>query len=262
MHRVWAALAGIITVMAMFAGILSAQPRRDQPPALAPFAKDDPIPTVVVKPHDRQRTPMEAAESFLAHLSRGHGVPGASIIGSDPKGYEKAWNLMGRDRPSLAEFQEHWEGTAALKVVQFEPTEGNRFFVELERVERCNEHWAVSFYSGSLETVQTSEGWRVHALNISPEDLVGINVAGHQGWQHDEQYMAKWVLSRPPDESWRVDGLQYVGRTVTVHLHHPVTRQTRTVRLIRTMEGSRGLLGIYGDDHKPQVIGNRLTKED
>ena len=95
--------------------------------------------------------------------------------------------------------------------------------------------------------MQTQDGWRVQALEISAEDLLGINVSGHQGWQHDETLMAKWVLQRPPDDAWRVESVKYAGRKAVVQLYHPTTHQRRTVRLIRTMEGSWGLLGVADD---------------
>lgn len=213
----------------------------------APFAKGDAIRAVQLQVHERPDTPREVAESFLAHLTRGYGVPGLSIIGADPMAYEKAWSLLGPNRPPLAEFTKRWGGTVALKVVQLEPAKGGQFFVELQALERCGEHWSLSFHSGFLKTVLTEAGWRVQALETSPEDLLGINVAGHQGWQHDETLMAKWVLPGPPDDSWRVADVQYAGRQAVVRLSHPVSGQTRTVRLIRTMEGSWGLLSISGD---------------
>jgi hypothetical protein len=168
------------------------------PPALAPFAKDDPIPAVQLTVHEHPRTPRAVAESFLAHLTRGYGVPGLSIIGADPMAYKKTWSLLGPSRPPLDEFTKRWGGTVALKDVQFEPAQDHQFFVELQALERCGVHWSVSFHSGFLKTMRTDAGWRVQSLEIAPEDLLGINVASHQGWQHDETLMAKWVLPGPP----------------------------------------------------------------
>lgn len=236
-------VVGLLCTEMISAQPLQVQPVGQRPPALAPFAPDDPIPQVMVEAHAQPKTPRQAAETFLFHLSKGVFVPGiVSIRGAEANGYDLAWALMGHDRPPLPEFRERWKGTAAMKVVQLMPAEGNRFFVELERLERCGDHWAASFYSGFLETIQTPDGWRIKSLDIQPEDLLGINVAGHQGWQHDEAMVAKWVLSRPPDESWVTRDLRYEGRTATVTLWHPSRRETAIVRLIRTMEGSWGLL--------------------
>lgn len=206
----------VILVTVAPAGIALAEPRNatptlrqrprvvgQRPPALTPFAENDPIPKLSLVPHSRQETPSQAAESCLYHLSKGYYVPGIvepdSIIGGEAQGYQLAWWLLGPERPSLTDFKERWEGTVAIKGVQLESIDDKRFFVEFQRVERCEDHWAVSFYHGVLTTVKTPEGWRVQDLHVEPDNLVGTNIARHQGWQHDEDYVTKWAIS-PKEE--------------------------------------------------------------
>lgn len=229
------------------------QPRvvGQRPPALAPFAENDPIPKLSLVPHPQQNTPRQAAESFLAHLSKGYSIPGmrgGEIIGGEANGYDLAWSFMGPNRPALSDFKRGWEGTVATKVIQLEPSDDTRFFVEFERVQRCADHWAVSFYHGVVDTVKTPEGWRVQDLRMEPDNLVGTNIAGHQGWQQDEEYMAKWSMSPQEEQQpWVVQGRRYARRTVTLHLRHAKTGETRIIRLARTLDGSWEPLSVRPD---------------
>lgn len=225
------------------------------PPAQAPFAEDDPIAALRLKPHAQQASPRQAVESFLYYLSTGYdpavmGHGGGSL--GDPQGYHKAWLLLAEPRPAEGGFAQQWQGTAAMKVLQIEPMDRpERFFVELQRLDWCGDRWATSFYWGEITAVKTDAGWRVSKVALRPENLVFSNVGGHQGWQHSADFMAVWYARLVPpgkpepwEEQWDLLSLAYQRRSVTAVVRQPQMKESRTVRMARVMEGSWALLSM------------------
>lgn len=218
-----------------------------RPPALAPYAENDPLPKLTLKPSSRQDTPRQAVETFLAHLSASENVANAPTGGSlpgSPQGFERALALMVDDgRPSLSQFKERWHETARLGVVQLEPMDRSRFFVEIERIAFCDGNWAVSYYAGHISALQTPQGWRIKEFDIHPENLVRVNIGGHPGLKHDEVSLAR-ILTTTPQGRWEVQTITYAGRVATVRLREKGTEHVREVRMARTAEGSWELLSM------------------
>lgn len=71
-----------------------------EPPAMAPYAENDPIPKVTLPEHAQPFADgRQAVETFLSLLSRGYhpgieSLAGGSIPGDD-RAFEKAWELLG-----------------------------------------------------------------------------------------------------------------------------------------------------------------------
>lgn len=213
-----------------------------QPPALTPFAKDDPIPKLSLHPTDRGGSPIEIAETFLAHLTVGyHPIAerhaGGTIMGGDTKGFEKAWAMMGENRPSLEQFQASWSGTLRMGVIQLEPITPNLFFVELERIEWCGDHWAISYYFGELQVSKTSSGWQVLRFELCPERLDVPNIIGHTSWHHSDVALASVAAGLKYDE-YDVISRQYQRRTVNISLRNKKTGEVKDLRMARVVEGS------------------------
>lgn len=214
-----------------------------EPLALAPYAADDPIPKLDLKPHLHQDTPGKVVESFLSYLSDGLNTltadTGGSVFGL-PDGYQKAWALMGPTRPSLSDFKNQWPETVRLGVIQLEPISDTRFFVELQRVHWIQDHWASAFYFGEVTAAKSSSEWWVSGFSVQPENLVSMNLGGHQKWQQSIRSAAAVLAStvygsRPMD--WVVEHVAYTRRIATVHLRHKVQGVSQSVTLARLVEG-------------------------
>lgn len=242
-----AAFVGAILLVAL--GVFqtgSAEPKSTQPPALAPYAEHDPLPKLGLKPYPNQNTATQVVESFLAFLSLGDNSGDAPTGGTIPgyrDGYEQAWRLMTDERLSLTEFKDRWLSTVRLGVVQLEPTSsGNTFFVELERLEYCRDHWAISYYVGSITAMETPHGWRISSFAVSPENLVRSNIGGHQGWAHNVESVVTTSLT--PSGDWELQTVSYDRRTATVSAKNKKSGIAKTVRLARTVEGSWRILSM------------------
>lgn len=253
-------IAILMLLCSLAPGSAQARPARQRvtgqpPPAQAPFAEDDPIAALRLKPHVQQESPRQAVESFLYYLSIGYDPAVLEHAGGslgDAQGYHKAWLLLAEPRPAEAAFVQQWRGTAAMKVLQIELMDRpERFFVELQRVDWCGDRWATSFFWGEVLAVKIAEGWRVSKVTLRPENLVYSNVGGHQGWQHSADFMAVWYARLVPPgkpepwkESWELVSLSYQRGSVTAVVRQPQTKERRTVRMARVMEGSWALLSM------------------
>jgi hypothetical protein len=221
-----------------------------RPPALAPYAEDDPIPKLTLNPHKHQATARQAAESFLAYLSNTPNIQYAPTGGTVPgltNGWARAWELLASHPPTLDQFKAAWPETARLGVIQLEPMRDDRFFVELQRVEYCGDHWSTSFYSGEVMTTKVGDAWRIKDMKVSPEDLVRINIGGHPpAWIHEEGPVAARFAFSPtlPPNSWNIESVRYERRTAIVSVRLKATGETKTVRLARTVEGTWYPLGV------------------
>lgn len=207
------------------------------PQPLTPYSTGDPIPKLTLTVHPRQETPRQVVESFLSYLSQGLNLSNFSYAGGTVpgihNGYEKAWELLNSKRPSLQEFKRQWSETVRLGVVQLEPVDDTHFFVELERLQLCGDHWAVAYYSGELTAVKTTEGWRIGQFKAEPENLVSVNLAGHQAWIHNIQPAARTVAG----PGWDVEEITYERRIANVKMKNKTTGAMKTVRLSRLVEG-------------------------
>jgi hypothetical protein len=210
----------------------------DRPPALAPYAENDPIPKLVLKPFPEQRTSRQAVESFLAYLASGINMTRVTTSGTLfglRQGYESAWSLMTDPKPTLQDFKAQWANTARIGTTQIEAIDQRDYFVELERLEYVDSRWVISYYLGTVTTVKTGDGWRIERFSVYPEDLASINLGGHQAWLHSEISVAKAGSGMPDSE---VLSISYERRAATVKLKDRNSKQTRTVRLARLMEGT------------------------
>jgi hypothetical protein len=241
----------VLTAVAALALLAAGNP----PPAQAPYAKEDPIPRLALTPHARQDSPRQAAETFLAEIARGYDPEalehGGGSIG-DPQAYARAEKLLVPEPASLIDAVPALKGAAAVKVLQLEPMERpDRFFVEIQPVQWCRDHWATAWYEVTLETVQTPAGWRLQKVEIRPEQLVYSNIGGHQGWQQDGEFMLQWYARRDTADGpepwkipWEVESLRYERRTMTGQVRRADTGERRTIRMARIMEGSWMLLSM------------------
>ena len=214
----------------------------NQPPALTPFADNDPIPKLELRPLAVLNSSRDVAESFLALMSVGYDPSveshaGGTVIGGDWQGYEKAWELMGDSRPSFSEFQAQWAGTIRIGLIQLEPITPNLFFVELERVSWYEDHWAVSYFVGTLETTQTGEGWRISDWTMCTENLAQPNIIGHRSWHQDDVALAS-VLAGFKSGEYEVVTRRYGRRTGLMRLRHKTTGDEKAFRMARVVEGS------------------------
>jgi hypothetical protein len=141
---------------------IAAQPttKGERPPALAPYAENDPVPKLALKPYPDQNTPRRAVESFLAYLSTGLNMTTTSVstLFGLKNGYEMAWSLMTDPKPSLEQFKSQWANTARLGSIQVEPIDDQEYFVELERLDLVGDRWVSSFYFGTIATTKTDAG--------------------------------------------------------------------------------------------------------
>lgn len=237
-----AGLAVALSLVAYRSGVAQdLVPVEGEPPALAPYAPDDPIPKLVLQPHTYQASPRQAVETFLAYLSDGLNISptllGSTIPGR-PDGYERAWELMVGDRPSLAQFKAQWTGTVRLGVIQLEAMDDTRFFAELQRVEYVKDHWATSLYSARISTTKTAEGWRIQGFEPLAENFVEINLGGHQAWLHDVEAVTKVLAGAVVD----VTSISYERRVATIQMKDASTGKSKTMRLARLVEGTWVLL--------------------
>lgn len=161
----------------------------DRPPALTPYAENDPVPKLVLKPLPEQNTSRQAVESFLAYLALGLNmtrVTTSGILLGLREGYDSAWSLMTNPKPTLEDFKAQWPNTARLSTTQIEAIDQRDYFVELERLDYVDSRWVVSYYLGTITSVKTKVGWRIERFSVYPEDLASINLGGHQAWLNDE----------------------------------------------------------------------------
>jgi hypothetical protein len=209
-----------------------------EPPALTPYAPNDPIPKLNLRAHSDQKTPRQAIESFLAYLSDGLNISSVTYTGGTvpglSDGYEKAWALLDDNRPSLQDFKRQWAETVRLGVVQLEPVNDTRYFVELERLHLCGDHWAVAYYFGELTTAKTQGDWRIRQFEVKPENLVAVNLGGHQAWIHHIQPAALAMTG----QGWEVQAVRYEKRIASVEVTNNATGQNQTLWLARLVEGS------------------------
>lgn len=184
------------------------------------------------------------AETFLAHLSTGYSPAleyraGGTIIGGDWQGHEKAWELMGPDRPSFNDFQARWAGTIRMGVIQVEPITPTLFFVELERVAWYGDHWAVSYWNGELETGKSGPDWHVRRFRVCTESLARPNIIGHTNWHQDDLALASVMGGvREPEVLER----RYERRTVRLRLRNKQTGEVKAFRMARVVEGAWRIL--------------------
>lgn len=210
----------------------------DRPPALTPYAENDPVPKLVLKPLPEQNTSRQAVESFLAYLALGLNMTRVTTSGTLfglREGYDSAWSLMTNPKPTLEDFKAQWPNTARLSTTQIEAIDQRDYFVELERLDYVDSRWVVSYYLGTITSVKTKVGWRIERFSVYPEDLASINLGGHQAWLNDELSVAKVMsgMSSP-----QVVSVGYKRRTAAVTLKDSDSQQTRTVRLARLMNGT------------------------
>lgn len=217
-----------------------------RPQALTPFASEDPVPKLEVRPHRQLDSARDVAETFLAFLSVGYdpsleGHVGGTVMGGDWKGYENAWNLMGDSRPSFNDFQVQWAGTIRMGIIQLEPITPNLFFVELERVAWYKDHWAVSYFAGDLETMKIAQGWRVANFKVCTESLAQPNIIGHTSWHQDDQALAAIIAGFKFGE-YDVVARRYERRTVFIQLRDKRSGAMQAFRMARVVEGAWHIL--------------------
>lgn len=177
----------------------------------------------------------------MAYLSTGLNVDPSVTGGTIPgitDGYERAWELMVGDRPSLAQFKEQWAGTVRLGVIQLEAMDDERFFVELQRVEYAKDHWATSFYTAEIRTAKTMDGWRILGFEPRAENFIQINLGGHQAWLHDVETVIKVLAGAVVD----IKSISYERRVATIQMKDVTTGKSKTMRLARLVEGTWVLL--------------------
>lgn len=221
-------------------------PTGNRPPALTPFADADPVPKLDLRPEIQPDSARQAAETFLAFMSVGYDPSverhaGGSIMGGDWKGYELAWGMMGKSRPSFNDFQSQWAGTIRIGVIQLEPITPTLFFVELQRVAWYQDHWAVSYFAGHLEVAKASTEWRVAKFKVCTESLAQPNIIGHRSWHQDDQALAA-IMAGFQFGEYDVVVRRYERRTAWIQLRNKQTGKVKAFRMARVLEGSWHIL--------------------
>lgn len=156
-------------------------------------------------PPEQAGTAEQAVRAYLDTLGQAAHVPlwhpaRSGTIGAEQAPFPRAYAYLHPDRQRALAYEEwlkQWQGVAYLGTVQVEPAGPNRFFVEVERVETAAGHGALAYHRGFFTAAPTPAGWRLTSVELAPEDLITVQLGGHQPWRHDLALYAAHVLQRP-----------------------------------------------------------------
>jgi hypothetical protein len=115
--------------------------------------------------------------------------------------FTRAYDLLApalKEKISPVLFEETYAELAHVQLLQAHliasktSTREGAVFVEEERTVVFNKAVpAVAWYEGTLQLTRTSDGWRITAIDIHPEDLISVNYGGHQPWRNDPAEVAR-----------------------------------------------------------------------
>lgn len=243
----------VLTALALAAGAgwaIAARPRAPAPPLPpAPLAwSPEQIPPVVKLPPlytdlapPQAGSGEQAVRAYLDTLAQAARVPTwhparTGPIGVEQAPYPRAYAFLHPDRQQALTYTDwlrQWENVAHVGTIQVEPAGPNRFFVEVERVEVHGGHSAVAFHSGFFTVAPTPAGWRLTSAELSPEDLITVQLGGRDPWRHDLGLFAAHTLQQPG----RPGQVRHWRRVVELTYGAAAGRPPVRVRLARQVDG-------------------------